>query len=100
MPRRRKPTSEESIEARHALRDDAESGRLSWDDGIRRMRKSLGMTQAEFASRFKLTVPQLSAIENGSANPTVKTLARLGKVFGLKVGLVLIPPKDPSAGQG
>ena len=97
MPRRRKPTSEESIEARHALRAAAEGGRLLWADAIRRMRKALGMTQSEFASRFKVTVPQLSAIENGSANPTVRTLDRLGKVYGLKVGLVPVPPRSEGA---
>ncbi len=45
------------------------------------MRKSMGMTQADFAKRFRLTVRQLSEIETGAANPTVATLSRLGKLF-------------------
>lgn len=81
MPRRKRPSSDSSLEARHALRADAEAGRLSWSDGIRRMRKSMGMTQADFAKRFRLTVRQLSEIETGAANPTVATLSRLGKLF-------------------
>lgn len=100
MPRRRKLTSQESLEIRHALRADAENGRLLWPDAIRRLRKALSMTQAEFASRFKLTVPQLSAIENGSANPTVKTLNRLARIVGMTVGLVPVQAKDSPPRQG
>lgn len=88
MPRTRKLTKDELLEIRHAIREDAEAGRLAWPDGIRRMRKAMGMTQAEFARRFKLTVRQLSELELGTANPTVKTLGRIARIYGLEVGLV------------
>jgi len=93
MPRARKPTRDELLDIRHALRADAEAGRLAWPDGVRRMRKALGMTQAEFAARFKLTVRQVSELELGSANPTVKTLSRIARIYGLRVGLV---PSGPT----
>lgn len=93
MPRKKAPSRDALIEVRHLIREDAEAGRLAWPDGIRRMRKALGMTQAEFAKRFKLTVRQVSELELGSSNPTVKTLSRIAVIFGLQVGLVPVMTK-------
>lgn len=91
MPRRRPLTREESFEARRALRQAAAEGRLQWSEGVRAIRKALGMTQAEFAKAFHLTVRQVSELETGAANPTVATLARLARPLGLAVGLVPAP---------
>jgi transcriptional regulator with XRE-family HTH domain len=46
------------------------------------------MTQASFAEAFRLTPRQVVGLKAGKANPSVKTLARLGKTFGLQVGFV------------
>jgi len=91
MPRRKLLSMDESFAARLALREAAEQGRLSWSSGVRAIRKSLGMTQAEFARAFELTVRQVSELEIGAANPTVGTLARLAKPLGLTVGLIPVP---------
>lgn len=88
MPRRKPMTREEAFAARRALSDAAQGGRLPWADGVRAMRKALGLTQVEFAKAFKMTVRQLSQIEIGAANPTVETLTRLAKPFGLTLGFV------------
>jgi len=91
MPRRKPLSREESFDARRALRQAAEQGQLPWSSGVRAIRKSLGMTQAEFAKAFELTVRQVSELETGVGNPTVGTLARLAKPLGLTVGLVPAP---------
>lgn len=96
MPRRRPLSTAESIDARLALRQAAEEGRLTWSEGVRAIRRSLGMTQAEFARAFKLTIRQLSELEHGTTNPTVKTLTRLAGPLGLTVGFIPIS----EAGEG
>lgn len=100
MPRRTPRSREKSFEARLALLEAAETGRLPWSEGVRALRKSLGMTQVEFASAFELTVRQVSELETGAGNPTVATLTRLAKPFGLTLGLIPLlkappPPRDP-----
>ena len=53
------------------------------------MRQVTGMTQADFAEKVagvsKLTIAQ---IERGEGNPTVETLERVGRAFGLRLGFV------------
>ena len=63
-------------------------GRLRLPEGIRAIRLALGLSQEEFAARFKLTRNQLIELEKGRANPTVETLERIGKPFGFTVGFV------------
>ena len=88
MPRHRPLSMEESFVAHRELLQAAEQGRLPWSVGVRAIRKSLGMTQQEFAKAFDLTVRQVTELETGAANPTVKTLARLAKPLGLTIGFV------------
>lgn len=89
MPRRRPLSLSESFDARSALLDRAEQGLLPWAEGVRAIRKSLGLTQAQFARAFKLTVRQVSEMETAAANPTIATLTRLAKPLGLQVGFIL-----------
>lgn len=91
MPRRRPLSLNETFDARSALLDAAAQGGLPWSEGVRAIRRSLGMTQAQFAQAFKLTVRQVSELETGAANPTVATLKRLAQPLGLQVGLILAP---------
>lgn len=94
MPRHKPLTMDESFDARRALLEDAAHGRLPWSRGVRAIRKSLGMTQAEFARAFGLTVRQVSELETGAANPTVGTLERLARPLGLTVGLIPVAASD------
>ncbi|WP_434625632.1 helix-turn-helix domain-containing protein [Azospirillum sp. B2RO_4] len=91
MPRRKPPSRVELFEARHSLLRAAEGGELTWAEGVRGMRRSFGMTQAEFGQTFGLTTRQVSQLETGAANPTVATLERLARPFGLTVGLIPKP---------
>lgn len=52
------------------------------------IRKSLGLTQAQFATLTGITKRQVAEIETGKANPTVETLQRIGSLFGFSVGFV------------
>lgn len=96
MPRRKPPSREALLEVRHALLRAAAEGELAWAEGVRAMRRCFAMTQAEFGRSFGLTTRQVSQLETGAANPTVATLERLARPFGLTVGLIPEPPaKDP-----
>lgn len=46
-------------------------------DWIRILRDSLRMTQAELASRAKITQPHLGSIESGKTDPQISTLKRI-----------------------
>ncbi len=72
----------------------AAAGELDFPRAVRDLRQSLGMTQAVFAERFGLTRVQVIALEAGKANPTLETLEKIGRPFGLKVGFVPIQRSD------
>lgn len=88
MPRFRKPTKDEIRERRAALSERARTGGLQLPGAVVDMRQALGLSQEEFARVLKLTKRQLAEIERGEANPTVETLGRIGRLFGLGIGFV------------
>ncbi|KSV67499.1 transcriptional regulator, y4mF family [compost metagenome] len=88
MPRWKKPTREEISVLRTRLRERAASGELRFPDGVVEIRKSLGLTQEQFATLTGITKRQVAEIETGKANPTVETLQRIGSLFGFSVGFV------------
>lgn len=91
----RKPVSrDETRRRRHELHHRAYDGELPLPDAIRHMRHALGMTQAKFAQCFGLTRIQVSQLENGKANPTMETLARIGRPFGFVPGFILSNKKS------
>ncbi len=74
---------------RRAFFNDLDEGRLtSLPDTIRRMRKSIGLTQVEYAKLAGVAPRVLIDLERGVGNPTLKTLEKLAAPFGLQVGLV------------
>ena len=63
-------------------------------DWIRILRDSLRMTQAELASRAKITQPHLAGIESGKTDPQISTLRRIFEA--MSCDLVLEPrPRKP-----
>jgi DNA-binding XRE family transcriptional regulator len=64
------------------------AGELDFPNAVRELRQSLGMTQAVFAERFGLTRVQVIALEVDKANPTLETLEKIGRPFGLQVGFM------------
>jgi len=66
-------------------------GKIDIRNAVRKMRKILGMTQKEYAKKVAGISPRiLSEFENGTGNPTIATLDRIGSPFGLKV--TFLPP--------
>jgi DNA-binding XRE family transcriptional regulator len=53
------------------------------------MRKIVGLTQAEYAEKVLKIYPRvLLEIEKDRGNPTLETLEKIARPFGLKVGFV------------
>lgn len=93
MPRIRKLTKEEIRAARQHIRVRVETADLRLPEGIRDIRKSIGLTQDKFAEITGLTKRQIAEIETGKGNPTVNSLMKIGKLFGFELGFV---PKEGS----
>lgn len=94
MPIHKKPTQMELLGRRRKMHEAVAAHGLPWAACVRSMRASMGMTQAEFARTFHMTVRQVAEFENGRGNPTVATLCRLGRAFGYEVGFLLRQPQD------
>ncbi|HEY7356494.1 MAG TPA: helix-turn-helix transcriptional regulator [Ktedonobacterales bacterium] len=64
-------------------------------------REELGLSQTEVAARMGTSQSTLARLEQGSANPTLATVARLAKALGKKIEWRLIdeesPNKEPAA---
>ena len=54
-------------------------------------RKATGLTQKELADKTGITQADISRLERGSANPSLKTLQRLAKGMGMTLKLEFVP---------
>jgi len=54
-------------------------------------RKASGMTQKELSEKTGIAQGDISKLENGSANPSLKTLQRLAKGMNMELKLEFIP---------
>ena len=54
-------------------------------------RKNSGMTQKDLAEKTGITQSDISRLENGSANPSLKTLQRLAEGMGMTLKLEFVP---------
>ncbi|WP_448954917.1 helix-turn-helix domain-containing protein [Labrys neptuniae] len=59
----------------------------------RRMRKDRGLSQEDLAAKAELSQQQISKIEGGSQNVTLRSIAKLAKAFGVS-DLTLLLPSD------
>lgn len=95
MPRRKR-THAEIREEKNALYADLERGALTLGQATRRMRKIIGVTQTDYATRILKIYPRvLMDLENDRGNPTLETLEKVAKPFGLKVAFVRQKPEQP-----
>ncbi|MDR5012366.1 helix-turn-helix transcriptional regulator [Agrobacterium fabacearum] len=88
MARWRKPMKEEILENRRTLAERARTGDLRLPEAVVEIRRGLGLTQDEFAKTLSLTRRQVAEIEAGTANPTLETLGKIGRLFGFTVGFI------------
>ena len=76
-------------ELKQQLQRDIDQQKLSLGEATRRMRKITGLTQAEYAKQVVGISPRiLMDVEKGYGNPTLETLNKIGKPFGLVVTFV------------
>ena len=54
-------------------------------------RKMIGITQKELSKRTGIAQSDISKLENGNANPSLRTLQRLASGMGYKLKLEFIP---------
>ena len=54
-------------------------------------RRQSGLTQKELAERTGIHQADISKLENGTANPSIRTLRRLADGMGMKMKLVFEP---------
>lgn len=74
---------------REELFEGIDNGELTLGQATRRMRKTLGMNRKIYAEQIlKISHDSLQDVETGKGNPTLKTLQKVGKPFGLAVGFV------------
>lgn len=91
MPRKttKKKSREEIRREKEALYADIEAGRLTLGQATRRMRNIVGLTQKEYAEKVLRIYPRvLMEIEKDRGNPTLETLEKIARPFGLRVGFV------------
>ena len=89
----KRPPAEEMARMKEELYRDLAQGEIGIREATRRMRKILGMNQKEYAQKVAGISPRiLSEFENGSGNPTLATLDKIGLPFGLKV--TFLPPES------
>lgn len=54
-------------------------------------REKSGMTQKELSEKTGITQADISRLENGNANPSLKTLQRLAEGMGMTLRLEFVP---------
>lgn len=54
-------------------------------------RKDAGFTQKELAERTGIAQADISKLENGNANPSLRTLKRLAKGLGMRLKVEFMP---------
>jgi len=94
MDKRRKRTKPEAnvIDERLAFYAAVRAGGMTLAATVKAMRRVTGLTQPEYARLVGVAPRALIDVERGVANPTLETLEKIGRPFGLRVGLV--PARD------
>lgn len=55
------------------------------------VRKEAGLTQKDLADRTGIAQADISRLENGNANPSLRTLQRLAEGMGMKLKIEFVP---------
>lgn len=58
-------------------------------------RKQLGLTQKQLSEKTGIAQADISKLENGNANPSLKTLQRLAHGMGMNLKIEFIPNQNP-----
>ena len=64
---------------------------LSFVQAMIDARKASGLTQKELSERTGIAQADISKLENGNANPSLRTLQRLAAGMGMQVKIEFVP---------
>ena len=70
---------------------DALEPEFSIIQAILNARKASGLTQKDLAEKTGIAQGDISKLENGSANPSLRTLQRLADGMGMKLKIEFVP---------
>ena len=62
---------------------------------IAQLRKEQGLTQKQLAEITGITQADISRLESGTANPSLRTLKRLAEGMGMELKLEFVPHVQP-----
>ena len=94
--RRKKYNADELRAKKLELFDCLASGKLTIGQATKEMRKMTGLTQPEYAQKVLGIYPRvLMDIEKDKGNPTLDTLNKIAKPFGLRVVFAKEPDRQP-----
>ena len=62
-------------------------------------RKTAGLTQKQLAKKTGITQSDISKLENGDGNPSIKTLQRLAAGMGMTVKIEFLPQQQHKTGK-
>lgn len=89
MMRRKQLTREEMRAQKLLLYEKIREGELTIGQATRMMRRITGLTQKEYAEKILGIFPRvLMDLEKDKGNPTLETLEKVAKPFGLIIGFV------------
>ncbi|MBI3988989.1 MAG: type II toxin-antitoxin system RelE/ParE family toxin [candidate division NC10 bacterium] len=63
-------------------------------DQVLRLREKRGLTQGQLAAKVGTAAPNISRLEAGKANPTLRTLAKVAAALGAKVKVQLVEARS------
>ncbi len=87
----RKPSDPAEVNEAPAIKMLAESLQVVFGQNFRAKRLEAGLTQAAAAKAAGMQRPDVTAIESGTGNVTLKTMERLARVVGCRVEVLLTP---------
>lgn len=73
--------------------EEYQAARYAYELGkaVRERRLELGMTQVELARRSEMTQSQLSRLEAGGVEPTIRVLERLARALDADLSVTFVP---------
>ncbi|MEA1981636.1 MAG: helix-turn-helix domain-containing protein [candidate division Zixibacteria bacterium] len=90
----RKLPLEDVLKEKDKLYEDIVQGRLTIGQATLRMRKIVGLSQKDYAEKILKIYPRvLMDIEKDRGNPTLETLNKVARPFGLRV-MFMLPNKN------
>ncbi len=66
----------------------------SWAQQLKSIREALGLSQVQLANRLSTTQKSVSLLEVETANPTLKTMAKVAGILNCDLVVAMVPRKE------